>query len=222
MVHFYFQLLFVQTKPLFSSSTTTSTFPPSFSKKTLTSPLYMTAMDALATSSSFADDYSASRQADAIEAGSILISLANSHKPAAAGNKQELEAIPKHHRTYSSEDRHHSLATASHSNDQEVQTRRCSFFRFLFICLCTCLSLPLPATPCPYPLDAYCPTTSFPPYLYHDITFALFACISQIILTQLFLVSITGAPCPYIISCVSLGDFFLSWLHSPPSPPLSL
>lgn len=104
----------------------------------------MTAMDALTTSSSFADDYSASRQADAIEAGSILISLANSHKPATAGNKQELEAISKHHRSYSSEDRHHSLATAPHSNDHEVQTRRCSFSFFVYLPL----YLPIATTSC--------------------------------------------------------------------------
>jgi hypothetical protein len=95
----------------------------------------MTAMDALTSSSSFADDYSASRQADAIEAGSILISLANSHKPVAADNKQELEVIHKHHRSYSSEDRHHSLPAAPHSNDHEVQTSNYSFFIFVYLLL---------------------------------------------------------------------------------------
>ncbi|KAI8578826.1 hypothetical protein K450DRAFT_244714 [Umbelopsis ramanniana AG] len=91
----------------------------------------MTAMDTLTTSSSFADDYSASRQADAIEAGSILISLANSHKPVAADNKQELEAISKHHRSYSSEDRHHSPPTAPHTNDHEHYRRPMSIHNLL-------------------------------------------------------------------------------------------
>ncbi|KAM3578508.1 hypothetical protein VKS41_004562 [Umbelopsis sp. WA50703] len=52
------------------------------------------------------EDNLASRQADAIEAGSILISLANSHKP--SNDHQELEAaaiamesMSKHHKTYS-------------------------------------------------------------------------------------------------------------------------
>lgn len=58
------------------------------------------------TSPNLLEDNLASRQADAIEAGSILISLANSHKP--SKDHQELEAaaiamesMSKHHRNHS-------------------------------------------------------------------------------------------------------------------------
>lgn len=88
-------------------------------------------MDPVSSSSppTLSDDYSASRQADTIEAGSILISLANSHKPSA--DKQELEAAAvamesmskHHHRTYSLEDRQHQTPIApTHSMANEVQT----------------------------------------------------------------------------------------------------
>ncbi|KAH8556865.1 hypothetical protein BGW37DRAFT_474519 [Umbelopsis sp. PMI_123] len=93
----------------------------------------MSSMDTLTTSSSLSDDYTASRQADTIEAGSILISLANSHKPASADIKQELESMPKHHSSYSPEDRH-SLPlppTAPHSNDHELYRRPMSIHNLL-------------------------------------------------------------------------------------------
>jgi hypothetical protein len=88
-------------------------------------------MDPVSSSSppTLSDDYSASRQADTIEAGSILISLANSHKPST--DKQELEAAAvamesmskHHHRTYSLENRHHQTPIAPpHSMENEVQT----------------------------------------------------------------------------------------------------
>jgi hypothetical protein len=123
--HFYFQSLFAQAKLLFFSSSSTTFFvfsPLKYQSFFVIHLLYMSSMDTLTTSSSLSDDYTASRQADTIEAGSILISLANSHKPASADIKQELESMPKHHSSYSLEDRH-SLPlppTAPHSNDHEV------------------------------------------------------------------------------------------------------
>jgi hypothetical protein len=121
-------------------------------------------MDPVSSSSpsTLSDDYSASRQADTIEAGSILISLANSHKPST--DKQELEAAAvamesmskHHHRTYSLENRHHLTPIApAHSMENEVQTL--IYYIFLFgLCVgyfgslassCSCLSLLFPVTP---------------------------------------------------------------------------
>lgn len=88
-------------------------------------------MDTLS-SSSPSDDYTASRQADTIEAGSILISLANSHKPPpTTADKQELEAAAvamesmskyhqhQHSRRYSPENSQQSTVT-NNSVENEV------------------------------------------------------------------------------------------------------